>query len=177
MPTVDAIRLTDETIVGDDECGRDVTVETFEAIYNRCYVELVRLAGLVLGSNDHAEEVTQDVFVSLYRNWLKVENHEAYLRSALVNRSRDQIRRNQTRRLLPDRLRRSGPSMVSAPPATPMHDVLSTLPQTQRTAIVLRYYVGMSPTEIADAMNAHPSTVRSWIRRGLKSLRGVVDHE
>jgi len=47
----------------------------------------------------------------------------------------------------------------------------------QRTAIVLRYYAGMTDQEIADTLDCAVGTVRSLLSRGLASLRPLIEEE
>ncbi len=53
---------------------------------------------------------------------------------------------------------------------------LDRLPPRQRAAIVLRYYAGCTESEIAQILDCAGSSVRSHIRRGLRSLRRAEDH-
>jgi RNA polymerase sigma factor (sigma-70 family) len=49
-------------------------------------------------------------------------------------------------------------------------DAVATLPFRQRAAIVLRYHVGLTEREIADALGCRPGTVKSLASRGLSTL-------
>jgi RNA polymerase sigma-70 factor (ECF subfamily) len=52
-----------------------------------------------------------------------------------------------------------------------LEHLLTTLPEAQRAALVLRYQEDMLPEEIAAAMDAPLATVKSNLQRGLKLLR------
>ena len=52
-----------------------------------------------------------------------------------------------------------------------LHDALGRLPERQRAAIILRYFVDIPDAEIAAALNCKSSTVRSLIRRGIGNLK------
>ena len=52
-----------------------------------------------------------------------------------------------------------------------MEQLLSTLPEAQRAALVLRYQEDMTPEEIAAAVETPVATVKSNLHRGLKLLR------
>ena len=54
---------------------------------------------------------------------------------------------------------------------TRLEQLLSTLPEAQRAALVLRYQEDMTPEEIAAAVEAPLATVKSNLHRGLKLLR------
>src|SRR5438067_5827393 len=59
----------------------------------------------------------------------------------------------------------------SSPLGARLEHLLTTLPETQRAALVLRYQEDMLPEEIAAAMDAPLATVKSNLQRGLKLLR------
>src|SRR5262249_6893590 len=65
----------------------------FEAFYRAEWAGAARLAFLLLGSEARAEEVAQDAFVAVHQRWDAIEHPAAYLRSAIVNRTRDRFRR------------------------------------------------------------------------------------
>jgi RNA polymerase sigma-70 factor (ECF subfamily) len=52
-----------------------------------------------------------------------------------------------------------------------LEQLLSTLPEAQRAALVLRYQEDMTPEEIAATVEAPVATVKSNLHRGLKLLR------
>ena len=55
--------------------------------------------------------------------------------------------------------------------------LLASLPPRQRTAMVLRYFSGLSDLEIADAMACSPGTVRSHLSRALATMRIDLSRE
>ena len=54
-------------------------------------------------------------------------------------------------------------------------DALHALPWRQQAALVLRYHLDLTETDIAEALGCRPSTVRSIIKRGLDTLRKEID--
>ena len=60
---------------------------------------------------------------------------------------------------------------TSSPLATRVEQLLSTLPESQRAALVLRYQEDLSPEEIAHTLESPLATVKSNLQRGLKLLR------
>ena len=65
--------------------------------------------------------------------------------------------------------------MIVEPKSSPMtariERLLTTLPEAQRAAILLRYEEDMAPEEIAAVLDAPLATVKSNLQRGLKLLR------
>ena len=59
----------------------------------------------------------------------------------------------------------------SSPLGSRLEGLLTTLPEAQRAALVLRYQEDLTPEEIAAALDAPLATVKSNLQRGLKLLR------
>src|SRR3954468_20148748 len=98
----------------------------------------------------------------------------AYLRAAVVNRSRSTLRR----RVVEDRHRPlPGDDMPSAEHGAlallerdRVLAALRPLPARQREALVLRYYADLSEADIAEAMGISPGAVNSHASRGISAL-------
>src|SRR3954462_8935865 len=72
-----------------------------EVLFRRHYAELLRLAVVMLGSREPAEDAVQEAFVALHRNWRSLRDPgaaEAYLRSAVLNGCRSWVRRQVSQR-------------------------------------------------------------------------------
>jgi len=140
-------------------------------LYRREYAPMVRLAHLLLGSNEAAEDVVQDSFVRLYRNWDRAEQPGPYLRAVVVNRCHSWRRRRLLER---ERLPRPAPEAVGSE-ACELLDALARLGLRQRTALVLRFYADLSEAEVASALGCRPGTVKSLVHRGLRQLEGMIE--
>ena len=153
-------------------------------LYLLHYKALVRLATLLVRDTPTAEEVVQDAFVAMHDGWQRLrdtENALAYLRQAVVNRSRSVLRH----RTVVDR------NMQQAPPDMPSAEhgafillersavvaALRGLPERQREAIVLRYYGDLSEAEIAAVMDISRGAVKSHTARAMASLRAALEQE
>ena len=133
---------------------------------------LVRLAYLVTGDRDAAEEVVQEAFVSTMRAWQTVREPGPYVRRAVVNASRSWLRRRSL-----ERRHAESPADSTGPaPSAPdeLWDVLARLNERQRAAIVLRYYEGLPDAEIATMLGCREATVRTTIHRALAALRREI---
>ena len=132
--------------------------------------ELTRLAYLLIGRRTVAEEIVQDAFISTYRSWDRVQNPWRYLRTAVVNGCNSWGRHQAVAKSHPpddpghDRLE-----------ADEMWDALQTLEESRRAAIVLRYYLDLPHSEIAELLGCPAATVRTSIHRGLKQLRKEIE--
>jgi RNA polymerase sigma-70 factor (ECF subfamily) len=127
-----------------------------------------------------AEEVAQDVFVELDRHLGKIESADHarfWLRRVAMNRSADALRRRKVRGVDlwveieemhgAQNQAEHGPSALGAR----LEQLLATLPEAQRAALVLRYQEDLTPEEIAATLDAPLATVKSQLQRGLKLLR------
>jgi RNA polymerase sigma-70 factor (sigma-E family) len=150
-------------------------------LYSIHYRPLVRLATLLVRDAATAEEVVQDAFVAMRGGWQRLGDAEkalAYLRQAVVNRSRSVLRHrtlagSDLQEVLPDTpdAQSGAPGLLEQPAA---RAALRGLPDRQREAIVLRYYAGLSEGEIA-AMGISRGAVNSHTARGLSALRAALD--
>jgi RNA polymerase sigma factor (sigma-70 family) len=139
-------------------------------VYRGRYGKLVRLAYLLTGHTAVAEEIVQDAFVATHRAGDQLCDPYPYVRRAVVNRCR-----SWGRRYTVERAHRPRPPDPAELAADEMWDVLATLTDRQRTAIVLRFYGDMPDDRIAEILGCRQATVRSAIHRGLQSLRRVID--
>jgi RNA polymerase sigma factor (sigma-70 family) len=146
--------------------GAVVTEQTFAEFYSDEYRGMVRVAWLVVGSRAIAEELVQDAFMRVSRRFPTLDRPPAYLRTAVVNACRNELRRSRrlTSEPVPDRVAEQS-SMVE------LLDSLRALDHRQRAAIVLRYVDDRTDRDIGHILGVREATVRSLIFRGLTKLR------
>jgi RNA polymerase sigma-70 factor (sigma-E family) len=140
------------------------------SLYRTRYADMVRLAFLLTGSSAEAEEIVQEAFVRVRNRIDRVDNPSAYLRTTVVNGCR-----NRYRRILVERRHGAPAARASYDQVDELSDALAALPLRQRSVIVLRFYAGLTETEIAQALGCRPGTVKSLCHRGLAELRRVVE--
>ena len=153
-------------------------------LYSLHYKALVRLATLLVRDTPTAEEVVQDAFVAMHDGWQRLrdaENALAYLRQAVVNRSRSVLRH---RTVVDKNMQKAPPDMPSAEHGafillerSAVVAALRGLPERQREAIVLRYYGDLSEAEIAAVMDISRGAVKSHTARGMAFLRAALEQE
>lgn len=147
--------------------------EGLEALFEAEYDSMYRLAFAMLGTDRDAEEVVQDGFVGVATRWDSLDNPGGYLRVSVVNGARKRMR-SRTRRATAEASIRAMPTDAPSGPDEYLIDVLDTLPDRQRVALVLTYYAGLSSTEIGELLACPPATVRSLVHRALTQLRKEV---
>lgn len=158
--------------------------EAVTQLFRAHYRTLVRLAALLCGDGSRAEELTQDAYVQLHARWRQLRDTDkalAYLRQSVVNRSRSSLRH----RLVVSRYLAAQPPPPQAPSAehgaldllaqSSMLDALRALPERQREALILRYYLDLSEAEIADSMGVSRGAVKSHTARGIAALRQSLE--
>lgn len=135
------------------------------------------LAYHFLHNQSQAEELSQDVFLELHRNFPKLQSEahvRFWLRKVTSQRCIDQARR-QSRR--PESSLENAPEPSAAvAQADPMLDhllrrLVSSLPPRARAIVVLRYQEDLEPGEIAAVLGIPIGTVKSQLHRALAVLR------
>lgn len=137
---------------------------------------LLRVAWLLTGNLAEAEDVLQTSLAKLYLAWDRAEDPHAFLRRVMTNETTSLWRRAWRRREvssseLPDGLVDS-PSYDDT--QRRVWELVQGLPPKARAVVVLRYYEGLSETEIAETLHISPGTVKSQASRALASLRERV---
>jgi RNA polymerase sigma factor (sigma-70 family) len=149
-----------------------VVREPFDTFYHREFRGLVRLAMVLVDSQEQAEEVVQDAFAALYLRYRSVATPLAYIRASVLNGSRKVLRRRVlSRRLL------GHPQADSEMVYNHVIDAVRRLPARQRAAVVLRYELQLTDTEIADTLNMPLGTVKSTLHRAIAQLRQEITNE
>jgi RNA polymerase sigma factor (sigma-70 family) len=154
-----------------------------DVLFRTHCASLVRVAMLLLGDRGEAEEVVQDAFVSLYRNWPRLRDPAAagaYLRSAVVRGCR-----SRQRRLI--RARSAAPKLavvvdvptleeraVDRDEADHLVAAVRALPTRQREVVVARYYLGLTESQTAALLHVGLGSVKRHAHRALAALeRGM----
>ena len=140
------------------------------AAYDARRLALVRLAYVMTGDRETAEDIVQEAFLATCRRWDGVRDLHPYLRAAVVNGSRSWLRRKKLERAQPTV---SDEASLGAPDE--MWDALGRLKPRARMAVVLRYYEGLPDAEIAGLLGCRVATVRTTIHRALATLRKEIE--
>ena len=157
------------------------TDQAVAELYSLHYRPLTRLATLLVRDAVTAEDVVQDAFVAMRGAWPRLGDTDkalAYLRRAVVNRSRSVLRHRSVtgtnlQQALPDipGAEHGALDLLDQPAAVA---ALLGLPERQREAIVLRFYADLSEDQVAAAMRISRGAVRSHTGRGLSGLRAAL---
>ncbi len=176
---------TDEELVA-LSIGGDV--ESFNQLVLRWERPIFALAYRVIGREEEARDVVQETFLRAFRgigNFRGQAKFSSWVYRIALNLCRDWMRRERRNPILPspegvdvielaaeqgpvesieDLVARNDMSKVVA-------DLMTRLPEEQRTAIILKEYHGMTFQEIADLQGVPLSTVKTRLYQGLNVLR------
>lgn len=143
------------------------------------YTPLVyRLAYARTGSHADAEDVCQDVFLTLARknpDFETEDNRRAWLIRVTINRAASLWRTPWKKRVVlgdDSALYRAEIAQDEG-----LADALATLSGDDRTLIHLYYYEGFQTDEIAAMLDRRPATVRTQLMRARKRLRAQLTEE
>ncbi len=171
----------------DDDALPDVDpVPSWDEVGSRYGDKIFTIAYRLTGDVEEAKDLTQDVFVRVYRNLDKYEpgTFDGWLYRITKNLFLDRVRRRKRLRFepLPDEEWRQPEEEGPGPQERldqgtlrgDIESALTELPPDFRTAVVLCDVEGMTYEEIADATGWPLGTVRSRIHRGRKLLRRIL---
>jgi RNA polymerase sigma-70 factor (sigma-E family) len=147
------------------------------ALYAEHALGLVRLAVVLVGDQASAEDIVQDAFLGLYRRWDRLPDTSyplAYVRVSVLNGCRTALRRRSRWRLTSPLSEAPAESaearaLLSEEQRT-VAQALRRLPERQREALVLRYYLDLSEEETARTMGISRGTVKSATSRALAAV-------
>ncbi len=160
--------------------------KAFEQIYERHARVVYSLLLRMTRESPVAEELTQEVFLRVWRRASSFDAQRGQLRPWLLQVARnlalDRIRgKAEQQRGREHELKELTALSTAAPRAeawveqrTLAHQAcafMAELPDGQRRALELAYFEGLSHSEIATRLDSPIGTVKSWVRKGLLQLR------
>jgi RNA polymerase sigma-70 factor (ECF subfamily) len=162
-------------------------LDALEALYDRYRTMAYSIAFRITADTTAAEDVVQDAFLGVWRNASRYAEGrgtvKTWLLSIVHHRAVDAVRRRRPTVELPER-EDVPPAALTLPDvwaevsgridADVVRRALATLPASQREALELAYYGGLTQLEIAGRTGAPLGTVKSRMRLGLLSLRRVL---
>lgn len=154
----------------------------FAALYDELAAAVFGTVKRVLRDPAMSEEVTQEVFIELWRTAARFDPERASVTTWAITMARrravDRVRREQSQR---DRIERSGAqrssdnnapddAVVASMEAERVNRAVAELPDEQRIVIQLAFLDGDSHAEIAERLDLPLGTVKGRVRLGLKKL-------
>ena len=171
---------------GSDEAFTKLVEEHQTHVYNLCY--------RMLGEPEAAEDAAQESFLRAYQNLHRYDQSRPFptwLLSIAAHYCIDRLRRRKLSMFSLDEENDEGATFEVADPASPdpeaesvkreerdrLHIMLKDLDETDRAAIIMRYWHDFSEVEIAESLQLTVSAVKSRLHRARRSLAGMWQEE
>jgi RNA polymerase sigma-70 factor (ECF subfamily) len=162
--------------------------EALRRIYDKHHGHLLKLAVVLTGNVDTAEDVVQEVFVNFARSADRfglIGSLKSYLITSTLNCVRNQRRSNHRRRSqsldkaehVPSMSRQPDQWAVLSERLERLSSAMASLPYEQREVISLRLEERMTFRRIAGLQKTSVSTVNGRYRYGIEKLRSLLNSE
>lgn len=162
----------------------------YKTIVDRYLGKLWRLAVNVLRNETEAEDVVQDVLLTVWKNredWNEdgSATFSTWIYRVTLNRCIDQKRRRKVtvdsdtidENIASDATPDADKQMISHQQSQNLLELLKILPENQRIAMIYCYYDDLTVKEISDKMQASEQSVRSLLKRARKALREKLESD
>ncbi|MGE0823848.1 MAG: RNA polymerase sigma factor [Candidatus Binatia bacterium] len=165
----------------------------FQQLFQKYTPSVVNFAFHFLGNRARAEEIAQEVFLQVYRWQERYEpkaKFSTWLFKIAHNHCLNEVRKGEYRvtleslspqedrdgderiRELPDTQRNKGEDIFAGKQAAVrITEILWRVPETQRTALMLSRFEGMSYREVADVLGVTEKAVKSLVFRATQRLK------
>ncbi|GAQ61475.1 ECF RNA polymerase sigma factor SigM [Streptomyces scabiei] len=161
----------------------DAASVEFHAFFERHYAELSRLAHLLTGEADAADDLAADALLALWHRWDRVraaDHPVAYARGVVANLARTRIRsavRERRRITLFWSQREEKTDNPDVPGVVDVQSALRRLPFRKRACVVLRHAFDLSEKDTALALGVSVGTVKSQTSKGMAELQKLLGTE
>ena len=166
----------------------------FEQLLVKYHRPIVNFIYKIVNNAAEAEELTQDVFLKIYRaraNYEPLAPFAAWIYRIAANVSLKALGKKRFLRfgfrpsmhgdgfsgaaeLLPDQRPNAERSLVESETGTIVREAVRSLPKNEKLALILRRYEGLSYKEIALVMNCTEAAVKTYIHRGKLRVRDRI---
>ncbi|MFD2514455.1 RNA polymerase sigma-70 factor [Pontibacter locisalis] len=155
----------------------------YESLFRQNYQRLCQRIHRIVGDMDVAEDIVQAIFVQYWNHQDRhtVENSEAYLYRACLNKALNHISTQKRRAILAEQYQQEQTQTVEAGQELELHElqqrvqqVINNLPPMCQKVFLLSRYEEMTHKEIADFLNISPNTVDNHIKKALSLFRKAL---
>jgi RNA polymerase sigma-70 factor (ECF subfamily) len=158
---------------------------SFEGLFHLHARRVKQTAFLITGDHRVAEELMQEAFTQAFRTITQLREPAAFagwLSQITVRLARRASIRRSSERAATDRL------AILTPSSLPSHadesdrrqllwSAIQSLPESQRTVVVLHYYEDRPLAEIANLLGVPQGTVKSWLHRARTTLAAYLSED
>jgi len=158
----------------------DAASVEFHAFFERHYAELSRLAHLLTGEADAADDLAADALLALWHRWDRVraaDHPAAYARGVVANLARTRIRsavRERRRVALFWSQREEKTENPDVAGVVDVQEALRRLPFRKRACVVLRHAFDLSEKDTALTLGVSVGTVKSQTSKGMAELQRLL---
>lgn len=169
------------------ECGKQKQA-AFEKLYQQASPRLYGAAMRILQNSELADEALQEAFVHI---WHKASEYDpekgsafAWMATIVRYRALDIIRREKSQQSRSDAMATEQQIMLQGDEQLLydhnvdedqhlqlLQECLKALDSQQRKSVLMSYYYGYSHSEMVTRLKRPLGTIKSWIRRGMESVR------
>ncbi|MFP2959130.1 RNA polymerase sigma factor [Myxococcus sp. 1LA] len=169
--------------------------QAFAWLFDRYHASVARFAFRFVGNRERAEELTQDIFVKLYRNaraYQPTARFKTFLFRVATNHCLNEVRRGEYRMpqasaATPDGDATEGWEMEGPRGDRPdaalegreleraVSEALADMSARERAAFTMCRFEGMAYRDIADALEASESAVKSLIHRATLAVARRIE--
>jgi RNA polymerase sigma-70 factor (sigma-E family) len=156
---------------------------SFDAVVEAHYRPVLRLAVLLVGDQETAEDLVADAYARVFAKWRRggVTDVEAYLRRSVLNAVKNTWRRRtvarRVERLVTEATFDADPRALETivVERDELLTALNALPPGQRQCVVLRYYQDLSEAQTAVLLGIAIGTVKSQTAKGISRLASIME--
>ncbi|MGY3794467.1 RNA polymerase sigma factor [Aquimarina sp. 433] len=172
------VEIIEAIIDGDEKALATLYTLYSEKIYNTAlsYTKI----------EEDAEEITQDVFLKIFKNVLKFKRESSlntWIYRITVNTSLNYLKKKNRFKLFNNRLINSqsidfhhpGVLLENKEKAAILYKVIDCLSKNQKTAFILSYIEGLPRQEVADIMETSLKAVESLLQRAKKKMKSELE--
>jgi RNA polymerase sigma-70 factor (sigma-E family) len=157
----------------------DAASVEFHVFFERHHAELARLAHLLTGEADAADDLAADALLALWHRWDRVraaDHPVAYARGVVANLARTRIRSavRERRRIALFWSREEKVEDPDVAGAVDVQTALRRLPFRKRACVVLRHAFDLSEKDTALALGVSVGTVKSQTSKGMAELQRLL---
>ena len=157
----------------------------FEALLNIYGDKILRVCYLILKNISLAEDVTQEVFISVYRHGSKFKEKSSlytWISKIAINKCRDVLKKNNEYIYFEDYQEMESDSnieeeVLSSVKGDKIKECIFLMKPLYREVITLYYYEELSIKEICEVLDENENTVKSRLIRGRRILKDMLIKE
>lgn len=158
--------------------------DKLESVYRSHGAEALRLAYLLTGDRELAEDLAQEAFVRVARRIGGLRNDDSirwYLRRTVINLANSHLRRRRVERshlpTLAGSTSTASLGAVDVVTTRAVREAIAQLSVKQRAVVVLRYYQDLTDQQIASVLGWPVGSVKSTLHRAAAILRQHLEQE